>query len=87
MSKYWFKPKRYGYGFYPVSWEGWLAILGVVILILISGAINNQFMEPGPTAAQSLRFLLDIILFSVVATLLFEKKMQEPLKWRWRKRR
>ena len=25
MSKVWFKPKRFGYGATPASWEGWLA--------------------------------------------------------------
>jgi hypothetical protein len=23
MAEYWFKPKRYGYGATPVTWQGW----------------------------------------------------------------
>jgi hypothetical protein len=87
MTKYWFKPKRYGYGFYPVSWEGWLATLGLVFIILLSGCSNNFFIEPGPTKEQSIRFFLDIVIIASLATLLFEKKMQETLKWRWGKRK
>lgn len=87
MSQYWFKPKRYGYGFYPISWQGWIATFGLLMLVLVSGSINNLFIEPGPDKSQTLRFILDIIVLSTLATLLFEKKMQEPLKWRWGKRK
>ena len=27
MKKLWFKRKRYGWGWYPSSWEGWFVIL------------------------------------------------------------
>ncbi|HLC31594.1 MAG TPA: hypothetical protein VJK51_02920 [Candidatus Nanoarchaeia archaeon] len=29
---YWFKAKRYGWGWYPCSWEGWL-VLAVFIVV------------------------------------------------------
>lgn len=88
MAKYWFKPKSYGYGFYPTSIEGWFATAVLVFLLILSADSNNFFIEPGPTDDQAIRFFLDIILFAGLATLLFEKKMKEPLQWRWgRKRR
>lgn len=34
MTRYWFKPRRYGYGAAPATWEGWAVTLtdaGVVI--------------------------------------------------------
>jgi hypothetical protein len=34
MARYWFKPRRYGYGAAPATWEGWavtLAVAGIVI--------------------------------------------------------
>ena len=30
MAEYWFKPKRYGYGATPVTWQGWAVTLGTV---------------------------------------------------------
>ena len=30
MSRYWFKPKRYGYGATPITWEGWVFTLLIV---------------------------------------------------------
>lgn len=83
MSTYWFKPKRYGYGFYPVSWQGWLCTLALVAIILLSGWSNNVFTETEVTPHQIARFVIDIILISTIATLLFEKRMKEPLRWRW----
>ena len=83
MSKYWFKPKRYGFGFFPISWEGWLCTFGLVVLILLSGISNHIFTETQPTLEHGIRFLLDIFIFSGLATYFFEKRMKEPLQWRW----
>ncbi len=33
-NRYWFKPKTYGYGVTPVSWEGWLLALGYSAIVL-----------------------------------------------------
>ncbi len=83
MSKHWFVPKRYGYGFFPVTVEGWLATLGLLALVLLSAHINNFFVEPGPNKQQAIRFVLDACMLAGIATLFFEKKMKEPLRWRW----
>ena len=37
MSRYWFKPKRYGYGATPITWEGWVFTLAIMLVILGSG--------------------------------------------------
>ena len=31
MSKAWFRPKRFGYGFTPSSWEGVLATIAYIV--------------------------------------------------------
>ena len=84
--KYWFKPKNYGYGFYPVTWEGWLATAVFVIVLLISGCINNIFVD-NVTMKEGMRFFLDVLIFSSIATIFFDKKMKEDLKWRWGRKR
>jgi hypothetical protein len=35
MTAYWFKPKRYGYGATPITWEGWAVTLGTVIAMVV----------------------------------------------------
>ena len=34
MSGYWFKRKLYGWGWTPVTWQGWLTILAFIILLV-----------------------------------------------------
>jgi len=34
MARYWFQPKRYGYGVTPVTWEGW-ALTGLLAALLV----------------------------------------------------
>ena len=36
MTRYWFKPKRYGYGATPVTWEGW-AFTGLPMVFYFAG--------------------------------------------------
>ena len=31
----WFGPKRIGWGFRPASWQGWLLVLGVVVVFVV----------------------------------------------------
>lgn len=89
MTKYWFKPKRYGYGFVPTSWEGWLMTLVLVGLIFASAYTNNFFeleaSEEYLSTKDGLRFLLDVLLLSGMFTYLSEKKTKGELKWRWGK--
>ena len=82
MNKYWFRPKSYGCGFYPISWEGWMAIFVMLLLIVLSGLINGIF-EEGTTAKQEIRFILDMFFIASISTLFFERKMKEPFQWRW----
>ena len=42
MARLWFKAKRYGYGWYPCTWEGWLVTLVAIVLILINTALVDS---------------------------------------------
>jgi hypothetical protein len=33
MSKPWFGPKKFGVGLTPVSWEGWVCTLLIVVVV------------------------------------------------------
>jgi hypothetical protein len=81
MNKYWFKPKRYGYGFYPITWEGWLFTLVLLLLVFVSAYLNNFVIEA--TTHDGLRFLLDVILITGVFTCLFKDKVKSGLRWQW----
>jgi 4-hydroxybenzoate polyprenyltransferase len=78
MSEAWFKPKRFGYGATPASWQGWLltAIL-TAILFLIGGL----------AAKRGEIYLLLMIPVLLGFALIIAQKTEGGLRWRWRWRR
>lgn len=81
-NKFWFKPKKYGYGFTPISWEGWLATLIFILVLLISAYINN-FDSPTLSSKEGLRFLLDVLILTTLFSILSKNKLDGELGWRW----
>lgn len=37
MSKPWFRPKKFGYGWTPVTWQGW--VVTIILALIIVGSI------------------------------------------------
>jgi len=81
-NEYWFKPKNYGYGFTPISWEGWIATLIFIVLLFISAYINN-FDSPSLNSKGGLRFLLDVIILTSLFSLVSKEKLDGKLGWHW----
>lgn len=77
MKKVWFKAKRYGWGWYPATWEGWMTILVWVVLFSASTIIFEMNVE---------KFLQWHLIFTFVITALLiyvsYKKGEKP-GWRW----
>jgi hypothetical protein len=80
-NKYWFVPKLYGWGFVPISWEGWLATLGLIILVYISSKSNGLETQ----SPDSMRFLFDLAILIIVFSLFAKTKTKGRLRWRWGK--
>lgn len=34
MKKYWFRNKEYGWGWVPITWQGWLIIILYILFII-----------------------------------------------------
>lgn len=79
--KQWFAPKTYGYGYVPISWEGWTATMILLMCIMLSAYSNNLFTVPD--TKDTARFLLDSILLAAVFLILFKGRCSAPLRWRW----
>jgi uncharacterized membrane protein YhfC len=84
MGNYWFKVKKYGIGTYPITWQGWLALLCLCILIITSLYINILFQYP-VSLKDWLQFTLDTIILGTLFTLLFKEKTEGEIRWRWGK--
>jgi hypothetical protein len=80
MGRKWFRAKRYGYGWYPSSWQGWLVLL--VYLVDVIGAsllidkkshsVSDTLMDWFP-----IMFVLTIILIVICY------RTGEKARWNW----
>jgi hypothetical protein len=83
MTKYWFKPKSYGYGMMPISWEGWLVTLIFVGILALSAYSNQMFLYPRPEEIAS--FLIDTGILTALFLILFKDKTNGKIRWNWGK--
>lgn len=83
QTTYWFRPKRYGWGFVPTTWQGWGMTLSLLAVILGSAYSTGFFSETGPNTEGAVRYILDICVFTTLFSLLACKKTKGRLAWRW----
>ena len=83
-NKYWFKSKRFGWGFVPISWEGWAFMMCMMVLILISAFINQIYLDT-VSLKDGFSFLLDFILIILVSIPISTKKCKDKPRWRFGK--
>lgn len=88
MTKLWFKAKRYGWGWYPVTWQGWsLTLVYAVLLALEVGRLSNFVIEHQgePLLALLMPILLHVLWVSfLIGSLLYIcVKTGEKPEWSW----
>lgn len=77
----WFKRRRYGWGWTPVTWQGWAVVLGAMLLILVNSLLLNDRIIT-PTVA--VLFTINTVAVIVVLVGISYLKGPRP-KWRWGK--
>lgn len=70
---YWFRPKRYGFGATPATWQGWLAVL----LMIVPAALLANLAQHGRPA-----FL--VLLVPLVLGYLWLVAVKTDGGWHWR---
>jgi len=83
-KKYWFKRRRFGWGWIPVTWQG-LTVLIVGLVIILVAAFQLPPKPAQPTTAQLLTFLAIVFVVVVALVLIGYAKSPKP-HWRWGKR-
>ncbi|MDB5168190.1 MAG: hypothetical protein JWO55_448 [Candidatus Saccharibacteria bacterium] len=83
-EKLWFKRRRYGWGWTPVTWQGWLTI--AAFLAMVVSCVFTLPMKPNePTTGQILLFCMYVV--SAILVLLGISFMKGPMpKFRWGKK-
>lgn len=81
-SKYWFEAKRYGWGWEPATWQGWLItalyiVLAVAVVISSELSVESDFPVSLMTSLGALTFLFFCIAW----------RTGEPPRWQWGRKR
>jgi hypothetical protein len=79
MTDYWFRPKRYGYGATPVTWQGW-AVTIATVAAMVGVSLYLRLTERSLWTLAAL-FAFDAIALTFLAIVSYRKTDGE---WRWR---
>ncbi len=74
---YWFKPRRYGYGATPTSWQGWAAIVAWAIAVPL---VALALMWAMPNALG----IVALVIFVPLAVLCFIAFARKKTDGEWR---
>ena len=77
-KKLWFKSKRYGWGWYPATWEGWIVLLVYLIVVFVAAAFVEHHHK-----ANFVPIYVGFILFITLILLYICWKTGEKPRWRW----
>jgi hypothetical protein len=82
MSASWFRPKRYGYGATPVTWQGWALTLAVPAVLAASIVGMNHYADRSNGAAW-LIWGIFVALLAVVFVRVSRARTDGEWRWRW----
>lgn len=81
MSHYWFKPKRYGLGAAPSSWEGWALTVAYVLAIASLGAWLMDDSRESVQREQA--FFAALAVLTIAFIVIAWRKTEGGWRWRW----
>jgi hypothetical protein len=80
MNRFWFKPRRYGYGATPVTWEGWVLVaIYVAVILTCVAALTSR----GQTLSGWLMSVVVIVAATVAMIVIGVKKTDGAWRWQW----
>lgn len=75
----WFKRKRYGWGWVPVTWQGWAVTIGYIVLAL---AFALTIDENSSSREVFFTFVIPDILLTITLIRIAYRKGEKP-RWQW----
>lgn len=85
MTRYWFRPKRYGYGATPITWEGWAVTFAAVCVIAVTVIVANILVDK-PNAVAWLVLAALIAAWVWWFTQFCRRRTDGEWRWRWGER-
>lgn len=83
MKQKWFKAKEYGWGWYPVTWQGWTVTLGYVLLAVLFAFTLDKDSPPEEIV---FTFLLPVALLTATLIRIAYVTGEKP-SWQWGKKK
>ncbi|HEY1037120.1 MAG TPA: hypothetical protein VGE62_00895 [Candidatus Paceibacterota bacterium] len=81
QKQIWFARKTYGWGWTPVTWQGWAAV--ALYVLIVAAAALSVGPESSP-AEFAFTFFLPIVLSTIALIRIGYKKGESP-RWQWGK--
>lgn len=84
---YWFKPRRYGYGATPTTWQGVVTLIAFPVVI-VGVALLLFLFDVGPEGPSMWRFIAYVAVLTIglfVFFSLIRAKTDGVWRWRWGK--
>lgn len=78
---YWFKRKLFGWGWTPVTWQGWLVIIIYVALVLAAALTIDDDSSQREVV---FTFIIPVVLLTLLMIKIAYRKGEKP-KWQWGK--
>ena len=80
MNEFWFKPKTFGYGATPTTWQGWaLVTLYFAIIALATAAL----IGPETPLSVWIAWAAIVIVVTFAASWIMRQKTDGQWRWRW----
>ncbi len=80
VKRYWFKAKKYGWGWYPASVEGWLIILAYVIYIIFLAKKLETMLDISSSSA--LQYAIAFLFPTLILLMVCFWRGEKP-GWHW----
>ncbi len=79
-NKLWFRAKRFGWGWYPVTWQGW-AVIVLYVGALFSGSTGMHVYDE-PSSQIPFQFLSLVVVLTIFLIIICYKTGEKPA-WHW----
>jgi hypothetical protein len=79
----WFKPRRYGYGATPVTWQGWVLTFVVILAVFIVGWAFLGHPDAELSGWNFVGFFVVEAILIAVLWIVSQRTTDGEWRWRW----
>lgn len=87
QKKLWFRARHYGWGWTPITWQGWTVLGGMVAIIAIGVSVLSYktagLAKNSPQALIYTKDFMALVIADVLALILICYRKGEQPHWSW----